>query len=159
MYFQQYKLEVALDRSAGLQATAAAVQGASAVAKLVANVAQIRADVARLSAICKNLQLIWMNERIAQTARSMTPLLKTVAGHPAGVVPRDPALLALVGAEPVPVGAALPAALSFPAGGAWTHAQIMGLTSAQLDDLEWFYNERFGGADITLRVQSFLSFL
>ncbi len=170
MFFQKYKLELFLDGSAGLQAAvAAAMQAAPAVSKLTADVTRITADVtqntadiARISAVCQNLQLLWMNERHARAGRAMTPLLKTVAGHPAppvAGVPRDPALLALAGAgAPVPVGAELPA-LSFAPAGAWTHTQIMSLTHAQLDDLEWFYNPRFEGISIGIRGEKFLTFL
>jgi hypothetical protein len=35
----------------------------------------------------------------------------------------------------------------------------MNLTHAQLDDLDWFYNERFVGAKTALRRESFLLFL
>ncbi len=90
----------------------------------------------------------------------MTPLLKTVAGHPgqpAGAAPQDPALAAFLAAD-VAVGANLPVALGFPAGG-WTFASVMSLTHSQLDDLDWFYNERFAGVTIALRQESLLQFL
>ena len=41
----------------------------------------------------------------------------------------------------------------------WTHVAIMSLTHAQVDDLEWFYNKLFGGANIGSRCESFLIFL
>ena len=99
------------------------------------------------------------NERNVRAGRALVPLVKDVVGHPApaaGGAPRDPALVAL--AAPVPVGTALPA-LAFPPGGMWTHVAIMSLTHAQVDDLEWFYNKLFGGANIGSRCESFLIFL
>jgi hypothetical protein len=141
--FQLHKIEVALDRSAGLQAAVtAALQASPAVLKL--------------TAICQNLQQQWSNERNARAGCALTPLLKTIAGHPVGVVPVDAGLRAL-GAL-VPVGTALPA-LGFPLAGAWTHAAVMSLSHVQLNDLEWFYNQLFGGATITNREESFWRFL
>jgi hypothetical protein len=148
-WFQQNKTKPALACSAGLQAAGPVVSAASEVSPIMAC----------NTAICLNIFEMLQNQRRACGGRALVPLLKAVAGHPAPAAdgaPRDPALAAL--AAPVPVGTALPA-LAFPPGGMWTHAAIMSLTHAQLDDLEWFYNTLFGGANIASRCESFLDFV
>ncbi len=74
-------------------------------------------------------------------------MVKTTAGHPAGV-PTDAVLVAIPArAAPVPVGTALPPA-AFMAGLPWTLGRIASLTAGQLNDLEWFYNEQFIGQTV-----------
>jgi hypothetical protein len=133
---QIYKIEVAVDQSPNLQGL-----------NLVAEMRQeMRAQFA-------NNRIILSNSRIGGTGRVQLPL-KAVVGHPAAH-PADPALAA---AGPIAVGTALPAA-AFPAIQEWTRAAVMNLSGPQLNDLQWFYNEAFGGANIGERRNSFALFL
>ncbi len=89
----------------------------------------------------KNINSKFWNSKIGVVAGSvLKAMVKTTVGHPDNRVPADPALVAL-GPAPVPVGSALPPA-AIMAGLPWTHGSIASLTAAQLNDLEWFYNEQ-----------------
>ena len=127
------------------------------VGQLKTDVGQLKTDVDKLTAlpaICLNLQLLWSNERNMRAGRALTPLLKSVPGHP-NVVPANDVLAGLP--VPVPLGSALP---DFLPGGTWSHASVMSLTHAQLNDLQWFYNQQCGsGQSIVERQESFLRFL
>jgi hypothetical protein len=106
----------------------------------------------------KNINSKFWNSKIGVVAGSvLKAMVKTTVGHPDNRVPADPALVAL-GPAPVPVGSALPPA-AIMAGLPWTHGSIASLTAAQLNDLEWFYNEQFVGQTVGDRRIAFLAFL
>jgi hypothetical protein len=85
-------------------------------------------------------------------------MVKATAGHPAGL-PADAALVALGPApQAVPVGTALPPAAIL-AGLPWTRGRLASLTAAQINDLEWFYNERFVGQTVGDRRVLFSAFM
>jgi hypothetical protein len=82
-----------------------------------------------------------LNSRLlARPGSVFTLLQKETPGHPQGF-PVDPALQALQ--VPVAVGAFLPA-MQFLNGQNGT-TRLNKMTHAQLNDIEWFYNETFGG--------------
>jgi hypothetical protein len=113
--------------------------------------------LAQIMAELKNLNSKFWNSKIGVVAGSvLKTMVKATVGHPAGV-PTDAALVAL-GPVPVPVGTALPPA-AIMAGLPWTSGRIASLTAAQLNDLEWFYNEQFVGQTVGDRRIAFLAFL
>ncbi|KAI9341415.1 hypothetical protein BDR26DRAFT_934024 [Obelidium mucronatum] len=148
-----YCTEVALDQSRGLQnvlaaALAAALPNAlaqalpAALAPIHVRLNTIDAHLNTIDAHLVNQRARHLNVRISTTAFPHAPvylLVKESSGHgPAGVIPADPALVALP--APVPVGSAFPAAAAFrPA----SFAAIMNLTMQQIRDLEWFYGVMF----------------
>ena len=113
--------------------------------------------LASLLATVTNLDNKFWNSKVgSNTGIVLKMMVKATAGHPARV-PTDSVLVAL-GAAPVPVGTALPPA-AIMAGQTWTRGRIASLTTAQLNDLEWFYNEQFVGASVGDRRSVFLAFL
>eukprot|EP00291_Cryptomonas_curvata_P020683 CAMPEP_0172164132 /NCGR_PEP_ID=MMETSP1050-20130122/7673_1 /TAXON_ID=233186 /ORGANISM="Cryptomonas curvata, Strain CCAP979/52" /LENGTH=188 /DNA_ID=CAMNT_0012834431 /DNA_START=6 /DNA_END=572 /DNA_ORIENTATION=+ len=113
--------------------------------------------LAQIMAELKNLNSKFRNSKIGFVAGGvLQTMVKATAGHPAGL-PTDPALVAL-GPAPVSVGTALPPA-AIMAGLPWTRGRVASLTAAQLNDLEWFYNEQFVGQTVSDRRIAFLAFL
>jgi hypothetical protein len=135
---QIYKLENALDCSRGLQASLNAAVGA-AVDRAVDRA--VKAATAPLAANIRNLNIRLRNGRLnsapTMPALPLTPPVKEVEGHP-GRTPNDPAL------RDAAVESGLPLGLAFPAGGVWTVTTIVGLSDANIEDLEWFYNHPLG---------------
>ena len=110
----------------------------------------------------RNQDIKFQNYRLlrAHLDAIVTLPIKSIAGHPPGRAPIDPVLRALP--TPVLIATAVPNGLAFAPAGGWSFDHIMGqnvFTAANLDDLEWFYNETFPGPNITARKRSFLSFL
>jgi hypothetical protein len=105
-------------------------------------------------ATLNNLDNKFWNSKTAGSV--LKTMVKATAGHPAGI-PADAALVAL-GPAPVPVGIALPPA-AIMAGLPWTRGRLASLTAAQLNDLEWFYNERFVGQTVGDRRIVFSAFM
>ena len=134
---QIYELEVATDLSVGVAVGPA---------------------LAKIMAMMENLDSKFWNSKIDSAADSvLKTMVKAIANHPAGGVPTDAALVAL-GPAPVRFGTALPPS-AIMAGLPWTRGRIASLTAAQLNDLEWFYNERFVGQTVDDRRIVFLAFM
>uniref|UniRef100_A0A7S0QM38 Uncharacterized protein n=1 Tax=Cryptomonas curvata TaxID=233186 RepID=A0A7S0QM38_9CRYP len=85
----------------------------------------------------------------------LLPIQKYVALHP-NVEPTDPILKAL--ARPVPVGTVLPANI-VPPETMWTRGRICNLTDFELNDLAWFYNVSFHGANHRQRQTAYCLFV
>jgi hypothetical protein len=111
--------------------------------------------LAKITAMLKNLDNKFWNSKTAASSVLQT-MVKATAGHPAGV-PADATLVAL-GPAPVPVGIALPPEAIL-AGLPWTRGRLASLTAAQLNDLEWFYNELFVGQTVDDRRIVFSAFM
>ena len=103
-----------------------------------------------------NTRIMRFNFRIGGYGTFQMPV-KAISGHPASH-PSDAALAALSCAGRVAVGTTLPAA-AFPGIQEWTRDALMDLSEQQLDDLQWFYNEAFVGANIKERRFSFAFFI
>eukprot|EP00961_Rhodomonas_salina_P259994 3513533-Rhodomonas_salina.1 len=94
-----------------------------------------------MSALFRNQKLEVENGRRLTVAGDspLLPLVKVTPNH-ANQPPGAAALQALQ--QPVPIGTRLPDLSFFPAAGI-SRAALTGLTVAQINDLEWFYNEGF----------------
>jgi hypothetical protein len=149
-HWQTYKHEVSVDRSQGLQAAiAAALKHAITAAMLPMNAWMLNHDIK-----FQNHRLLY-----ADLHAIVRLPIKSIAGHPPGV-PNDPVFQALP--IPVPITTAVPLGIAFAPAGGWSFDHIIGpdsFTAANLDDLEWFYNDSFAGPNIAARKISFLSFL
>jgi len=145
-------------QNAALQQQNAALQ--QQIAQVLANQGQVLEQV---NANQYNQRQNSRNVR-RQTGAPLHSLCKSSSGHPVPTQPpQDAALAQLAGAaQPmaVPVGTRLPAVGFFPAPDGITSVRIMGLEHANVNDLEWFYNEHFAsGAGIAERRHAFLAFL
>ncbi|KAJ3049728.1 hypothetical protein HK097_009310 [Rhizophlyctis rosea] len=136
-----YRVETAVDQSFGLQAAIAAAVGPAIGPAVAAAVGPaVAAAIAPLSARMDNLPIRIRNSNLLTAQHAIRPTIKENAHH-AATQPVDPGLAALP--VPVPVGTALPPLAFFPAAGL-TRQGIHELTHANINDLEWFYNVRFG---------------
>jgi hypothetical protein len=164
--WQIYKLEVSVDRSQGLQAAIAAAVG-PAVAAAVGPAIEaavgpaITAAMLPMNAWMLNQDIKFQNHRLlhANLQAIVRLPIKSIAGHPPGI-PDDAVLQALP--IPVPITTAVPLGIAFAPAGGWSFDHVIGshsFTAANLDDLEWFYNDTFAGANIAARKRSFLLFL
>jgi hypothetical protein len=146
--FQAYEI----GRAASCSGIAAATSDHDAIASIVEEKLQpIQEQLSALVAMKEQLSaLMAMNQnqkREAQNIRAFADdgllllLSKTKPGHPQRE-PNDPKLQELQ--RPVPVGNSPPSLSFFPKKGLAT-PKVNKLTGAQIDDLEWYYNEEFSG--------------
>jgi hypothetical protein len=121
--------------------------------------ALIKEEIAPLIAAIANQDSKAQNGKRSQSSiipeSELLPIQKYVALHP-NVEPTDPTLKTL--ARPVPVGTVLPANI-FPPETTWTRGRIFNLTDIDLNDLAWFYNVSFHGANLRQRQAAYSLFL
>jgi hypothetical protein len=143
--FQAYEIGLV----AACSGIAAATSDHDAIATIVAEklqpiqkqLSEMKEQTSALMAMIENQKREAQNGRASADDGLLLLLRKTRSGHPSRE-PNDPKLQELQ--RPVQVGKSPPSLLFFPKKGLTT-SNINKLTDAQINDLEWYYNEKFSG--------------